>query len=101
MIGEDHGRTSEASAAGTGQMLDAIARGVETKWARTLLRNIVMDQTAGIARKLGIPEGEILRWQSFRRLRLEFAADQGELASQPGARDNRAEGLSPETSPEA
>jgi hypothetical protein len=48
------------------QLLEAIAKGVETRLARTLILKMVTIETICIARKLHIPEEEIQEWRSSR-----------------------------------
>lgn len=48
------------------QILEAIAKGVEARLARTLILKMVTIETICIARKLHIPEEEIQEWRSSR-----------------------------------
>jgi len=65
----DSTQAQEGTQQGYGNIeLDAIAKGVEARLQRTLFRNLVIDQTACIARKMRIPEEEINQWRSFRRI---------------------------------
>lgn len=57
------------------QILEAIARGVETRLKRTIVVNIVTLETISIARKLHIPEEEIQEWRSSRCFRTESVKD--------------------------
>ena len=53
------------------QLLEAIAKGVEARLARTLILKMVTIETICIARKLRIPEEEIQEWRSSRCFRSE------------------------------
>jgi hypothetical protein len=57
------------------QILEAIAKGVETRLKRTVVVNVVTLETIYIARKLHIPEEEIQEWRSSRCFRSESAKD--------------------------
>lgn len=48
------------------QILEAIAKGVESRLKRTVIINIVTLETIFIARKLQIPEKEIQEWRTSR-----------------------------------
>ena len=53
------------------QILEAIARGVEARLARTVVVKMVTLETICVARKLHIPEEEIQEWRSSRCYRSE------------------------------
>jgi len=59
------------------QILEAIARGVEAKLARTVVIKMGTFETMCIARKLHIPEEEIQEWRSSRCYRSESAEQTG------------------------
>ncbi len=59
------------------QILEAIARGVEARLARTVVLKMVTIETMCIARKLHIPEEEIQEWRSSRWYRLKSAEQTG------------------------
>src|SRR4030042_680092 len=59
------------------RILEAIARGVEARLARTEVVKMVTIETMCIARKLHIPEEEIQEWRSSRCYRSESAEQTG------------------------
>ncbi len=55
------------------RILDAIAKGVETRLVRTTVAKMVILETLHVARKLDIPEEEIQEWRSSRHLKAELS----------------------------
>src|SRR4030043_401065 len=63
--------TQEVQSMPFARILEAIARGVEARLARTEVVKMVTIETMCIARKLHIPEEEIQEWRSSRCYRSE------------------------------
>ena len=70
------------------QMLESIAKGVEARLVRTVIHNIVIIESMHIARKLHIPEQEILEWRSARFHRSELIQENSNLWSKEGKKDS-------------
>ena len=74
--------TQESRHTAHSQILEAIAKGVETRLLRTVIVNIVTIESMCIARKLHIPEKEIQEWRSSRFFRSESIGEKSNLWSE-------------------